>query len=174
MWGKQSQKGIYYYTVHLASAQNWWKYLQADVSLMKIGSNLSFFLFFFLKKKARGGGGGKERDRRLDNKNAFDTDVKETKAACNQRRLKWWRIPVAAYEQVSGKMVEKWDYVFCNYMGWFVRKKGITGPTFSQNIDQQCRLMKLPTKICNGFHFHYLLPQTIPGFNAILSCTAGM
>lgn len=54
---------------------------------MKIGSNLSFFLFFFLKKKARGGG-GKERDRRLDNKNAFDTDVKETKAACNQRRLK--------------------------------------------------------------------------------------
>lgn len=53
---------------------------------MKIGSNLSFFLFFFLKKKARGGE-GKERDRRLDNKNAFDTDVKETKAACNQRRL---------------------------------------------------------------------------------------
>lgn len=28
-----------------------------------------------------------ERDRRLDNKNAFDADVKETKAACYQRRV---------------------------------------------------------------------------------------
>lgn len=55
---------------------------------MKIGSNLSFFLFFFFKEESKRGGEKKERDRRLDNKNAFDTDVKETKAACNQRRLK--------------------------------------------------------------------------------------
>lgn len=33
----------------------------------------------------------------------------------------------------QGKM-EKGDYMFCNYMAWLVRKEGIIGPTFSQNI----------------------------------------
>lgn len=28
-----------------------------------------------------------ERDRRLNNKNAFDTDAKETKAACDKHRV---------------------------------------------------------------------------------------
>jgi len=51
---------------------------------MKIGSNLSSS--FFLKKKTKEKE-KKERARRLENKNAFDTDVEETKAACDQHSL---------------------------------------------------------------------------------------